>query len=92
MGKIIRKRLCLYGSVQGVGLRWRAVNAARHYGCTGFVKNEDDLSVTMELQGTEEQIDMVLQAVQQGTYIDIRDIITKSIPLAEDERDFHTEY
>lgn len=47
-------RFC--GEVQGVGFRWTSQIVANRVGCTGWVKNEFDGSVSMELQGTDEQI------------------------------------
>lgn len=47
-------RFC--GEVQGVGFRWTSQIVADRIGCTGWVKNEFDGSVSMELQGTDKQI------------------------------------
>ena len=55
--RIVRKHIVFYGQVQGVGFRYRARHAADVYGCTGWVKNKSDGSVTMEIQDAEEQID-----------------------------------
>ncbi len=85
--EIIRRRYRFSGAVQGVGFRYRAVHAARETGVTGWVRNESDGTVSMEIQGTEEEIDMVLQIIRQSRWIDIRDIRMKEIP-CEDERDF----
>ena len=63
---MIRKRIAFYGWVQGVGFRYRARHAAELYGTTGWVRNEYDGSVTMEIQGTEEQIDQVILAIERG--------------------------
>ena len=52
-----RKHIVFYGWVQGVGFRYRARHAADLYGCTGWVRNEYDGSVSMEIQGEEENID-----------------------------------
>ena len=49
----VRKRYTFTGSVQGVGFRWRAKQAAFLYDCTGWVRNEWNGSVTMEIQGKE---------------------------------------
>ena len=57
MKNMIRKHITFQGWVQGVGFRYRARHAAELYGCTGWVRNEWDGSVTMEIQGTEEAID-----------------------------------
>ena len=84
----IRRRLVFTGAVQGVGFRYRARHAAALYGCTGWVRNEYDGSVVMEIQGTGEQIDRVLSAVARGTFVRIENMSAKSIPVAEDERGF----
>ncbi len=53
---IRRLKLSFMGEVQGVGFRWTAQRVARDVGTTGWVKNEYDGSVSMELQGTDAQI------------------------------------
>ena len=85
---IIRRRIVLYGWVQGVGLRWRAKNAANTLGVTGWVRNNFDGSVTMELQGTEAQLDGVLLAVERGSYVKIENMRVKDLPVTEDEHGF----
>ena len=86
----VRKRLRFTGSVQGVGFRWRARHAAEAYGCTGWVRNDPDGAVTMELQGTEEQIDRVVQSVARGRYVEIAGLEVRRLPTREDERGFGT--
>ncbi len=90
MSALLRKRLVFSGDVQGVGFRWRARHAARAVGATGWVRNERDGRVSMELQGTEEQIDQVLDALERGLYIRIRDIEVHSLPAEPEERSFVT--
>lgn len=85
-----RKHLTFYGSVQGVGFRYRARHAAGLLGLTGWVRNEFDGSVTMEIQGTEEEIDQVVAMISQGRYVRIDSMDVKTIPLLEDERDFRS--
>jgi acylphosphatase len=43
---MVRKHIVFYGSVQGVGFRYRARQAAGLVGCTGWVRNEWDGSVS----------------------------------------------
>ena len=88
MAEIVRKRMQFYGWVQGVGFRWRARAAAEKFGCTGWVSNEFDGSVLMELQGTEEQIDQVILAVERGTYVRIENFSVQTLPVLPDERGF----
>ena len=87
---MIRKRIIFTGSVQGVGFRYRARHAAELYGCTGWVRNEYDGSVVMEIQGTEEQINQVILAVERGTFVRIENMNVRNIPVVEDERGFHS--
>ena len=86
---MIRKHIIFTGSVQGVGFRYRARHAAELYGCTGWVRNEYDGSVVMEIQGTEEQIGRVILAVERGTFVRIENMEVRTIPVVENERGFH---
>jgi len=87
--EIIRKQIRCYGSVQGVGFRYRAENAAALLGATGWVTNNPDGSVSMEIQGTEEMIDRVLLMISQGTYINIERMDVKRISIVEKEYGFY---
>lgn len=88
---MIRKRITFYGSVQGVGFRWRARHAADLYSCTGWCRNEWDGSVVMEIQGEERNIDQVIMAIESGRYVQIENMEVRSIPMNEAERGFRTE-
>ena len=63
---MIRRHIVFYGWVQGVGFRYRARHAADLYSWTGWVKNEWDGSVTMEIQGEEDNIDRVIFLLNEG--------------------------
>ncbi|MBQ9004744.1 MAG: acylphosphatase [Atopobiaceae bacterium] len=56
MSELRRVHVVFVGQVQGVGFRWTAQATARDVGATGWVINERDGSVTMEVQGTDTQI------------------------------------
>ena len=86
----IRKHIIFYGSVQGVGFRYRARHAANLYGCTGWVKNEWDGSVTMEIQGEEAKIDRVILAIEGGRFVQIENLDVKTIPVIEHDYGFRT--
>ena len=88
----VRKHIQFYGCVQAVGFRWRAMNAAKLYGATGWVRNEYYGSVTMEIQGTEFQIEQVIRSLQNDDYIRIDHMETKVIPLDDEERSFRVAY
>lgn len=85
---IVRKRFTFSGRVQGVGFRYRASYAAEYLGLTGWVKNEWDGTVSLEVQGEEEAIDRLFVMINQGTYIMITDMQVKTLSLAEHETGF----
>lgn len=85
---IIRKELTFTGRVQGVGFRYRALYKAKELGLTGWVRNEWDGTVTMEVQGTEEKIERLIFLMKQERYIQIDGVGSLTIPAKEGERDF----
>ena len=85
---MIRKHIVFSGQVQGVGFRWRAMQAARLYDCTGWCRNDWDGSVTMEIQGEEDAIDQVIQSIESGRYVWIHDMDVTEIPPEPGERGF----
>ena len=88
---MIRRHITFTGFVQDVGFRYRARHAASLYGCTGWVRNEWDGSVTMEIQGEPECIEQVIKSIEAGRYVEIATMHSREVPL-EDERSFRTEY
>lgn len=77
------------GHVQGVGFRYRAKYAAGGTGVTGWVRNEWDDSVEMEVQGTTEQINTMLKMINSSEYIRIDRIDTRELPPEAHETGFH---
>ena len=53
---VIRKHIRFFGSVQGVGFRYRARHAADAVGATGWVHNEYDGTVTMEIGNAVKEV------------------------------------
>jgi acylphosphatase len=47
-----RERLAFWGRVQGVGFRATTRRLAQRHGLVGWVQNEADGSVTMEIEGS----------------------------------------
>ena len=88
---MIRKHIVFTGRVQGVGFRWRAEKAANMFRCTGWCRNEWDGSVTMEIQGREEDIDQVILRISEGRFVQIGNMQVKEIPVIKDDRYFVTE-
>ncbi len=83
----IRKRIVFHGRVQGVGFRYTAKYMAQSMGLTGWVKNEYDGTVLMEVQGRELLIFKLMERLNSGRYIEISWIDSKDIP-AKEERGF----
>ena len=88
---MIRKHIVFYGWVQGVGFRYRARHAADLYGCTGWVRNEYDDSVSMEIQREEESIDKVILAIEAGRYVRIENMDSRTICKLRHEPDSFAE-
>ncbi|MCR5281887.1 MAG: acylphosphatase [Lachnospiraceae bacterium] len=85
---MIRKKIQVYGLVQGVGFRYLARQAAGYLGLTGWIRNEYDGSVLMELQGKQENVDRLLPTVQDGRWIRIDRIHEEVMAVNETERSF----
>ncbi len=57
---VIRTRITFRGRVQGVGFRATARHVASRYPVIGWVSNEPDGSVTVEIQGAHQDIESFL--------------------------------
>lgn len=77
----IRKRYIFHGRVQGVGFRFTACRYAQSLQLSGWVKNEWDGTVSMEVQGSEDRIDKLLIHLNQSRYIGIEWMDSEVIPL-----------
>lgn len=87
----IRKHIVFYGRVQGVGFRYTARYLAQSLELTGWVKNDWEGTVTMEVQGREQLINKLLVGLNNSRFITIDWMDTKEIPLKE-ERTFDVKY
>lgn len=83
----VRKHITFHGRVQGVGFRYTAKYMARSLGLAGWVKNEWDGTVTLEIQGREALIQKLLVGLNNNQFISIEWMDTEEIPLRE-ERGF----
>lgn len=75
-----------------MGFRYTALHAANMYRLTGYVRNEYDGSVTCEVQGRDEDIDMFIQQIGRGRFIEIDRIDKNKLELEPDERSFKVDY
>ena len=58
--------ITITGRVQGVGFRASTCRKAKKIGVAGFVRNEADGSVYIEAEGTEQELNKLLQWLQHG--------------------------
>lgn len=68
MADLVRYFGTATGRVQGVGFRMFVQQNALELGITGWVKNMEDGTVTMEVQGTQEAIDRLEAIIREGNY------------------------
>ncbi|MGM9947726.1 acylphosphatase [Floccifex sp.] len=87
----IRYEYHFYGQVQGVGFRFMATQYAQQLQLTGWVKNCDDGSVLMEVQGEKHDIDHLIDLLQNDKYIHISQITSKTKQTIEED-DFYPRY
>lgn len=93
MADLIRYAGRAEGRVQGVGFRMYVQQHALELGVTGWVCNMEDGSVTMELQGTAEQLDALEAIIRKGNYfIRVKELTLQTIPVVSDETTFKIRY
>ena len=88
----IRKEFHFQGNVQNIGFRFEVQSHAKPLGITGYAKNNDDGSVTAELQGKPSDIHKVILDLKNIDRIQIDFISEKDIPLDYDENNFSIIY
>lgn len=88
----IRKEFHFEGNVQNIGFRFEIQSHAKSLGITGYAKNNDDGSVTAQLQGSLEDINRVILSLQNIDRIQIDFISEKDLPLDYYENDFSIIY
>ena len=81
----VRKHMIFHGRVQGVGFRYTAKNL------TGWVKNEYDGTVVMEVQGRETLIFELMKGLNRNQFIQINWIDTEEME-PELESSFEVKY
>lgn len=80
----VRKHMQFYGRVQGVGFRYHATYRARELELTGWVRNEDDGSVEMEVQGDPDRINLLLLYLFKQRFIRIEDMKEEKMELKKE--------
>ena len=87
--EVIRQHIRVTGTVQGVGFRNTSKKCADQIGVTGWVRNDYDGSVEMEVQGTSSQIQELFDMIRDASsYIKIESIEADVIPVIENDEEF----
>ena len=88
----VRRRYHFYGLVQGVGFRYEAMGIASQLSLVGWVKNEHDGSVTIEIEGAPNYIDSFIMAIRAVRRFNITEIKMENLPLSRTETKFKLLY
>lgn len=92
---MIRKHLIAHGRVQHVGFRYFCSHLAAGCQLTGWVKNQYDGTVEIEVQGADHRVDLFIQEVKLGNrFIHVSRLDEASIPLVAvtKEKSFRVKY
>jgi acylphosphatase len=82
----IRRGVIVRGTVQGVGFRYSARQAARRLGLTGWVRNRADGAVELEAEGPAAAVDELLAWLSSGppgASVESMDVVELGVPDAE---------
>jgi acylphosphatase len=82
---MIRYQIVFTGKVQQVGFRYNSMSFAKENHCTGWVKNLANGNVKMEIQGSQEQIDSVMNSLESIDHIIIESKSFTEIPVKDEE-------
>ena len=69
---MIRKHIQVRGRVQGVGFRYTVMGIAQKCSLTGWVRNNYDGSVEMEVQGPHSKVYQLLERQKQAMKSSLR--------------------
>jgi acylphosphatase len=85
---VIRRRIEFSGRVQGVGFRATARDCALTGDVSGWVRNEPDGSVAMEIQGLSHEVEAVLGLLRSRMGLKISAERCTTMEVSEGEREF----
>lgn len=90
---MLRYYIRVSGKVQGVGFRYFVQYTASLLNLTGWVRNLDNDSVDMEVQGKEEILDAFTNKIKKGNgFSRVEDLSIHKLPLIEKEKNFKIKY
>lgn len=83
----------VFGRVQGVGFRYFVNYTANNFKLTGWVKNCEDGSVKMEIQGNEQSISSFIEKINKGNrFAKVEDMYCEKLKVEDSERSFRIVY
>lgn len=83
----------VFGRVQGVGFRYFASYIANAFNLTGLVKNCEDGSVQIEIQGKDESISSFMEKLNKGNrFAKVDNVHCEKIQTIDTERSFRVVY
>ena len=88
---IVRKRIRVYGRVQGVGFRYLTMMTAPQLNLTGWVQNLADGSVLLEVQGKKDMVERLIPTVENGHWVRIDYIEEEWIDTVNSENSFRVQ-
>ena len=74
MADVHHETVFFSGHVQGVGFRFSVLQIAREYDVAGFVSNLADGRVQLEVEGSEQDITSLVDAVQEKMHGYVRKV------------------
>jgi len=72
--KVYHKKVVFRGHVQGVGFRYQTLDVAKGFDVSGFVRNEMDGTVTLEVEGEIKEVHEFIDAVVEELRSFIREM------------------
>jgi len=78
---VIRRRVTVHGSVQGVGFRFSVARAAQSRGVAGWVSNRPDGTVEAVFEGEPEAVDSLVRLCRGGP----RGAVVDRVEVVEEE-------
>ena len=83
-----RKTCQFTGRVQGVGFRYTTQNLAMQYNVNGYVKNTRDGKVELVVEGPDEEMDHLIEALQDRMNGFIRNAAIETSPATGEFHEF----
>ena len=87
-----RREIRFTGRVQGVGFRATARAIAARHAVTGWVRNEPDGSVLMQIQGAPAEVDRTLDELNRAMHRNIIAADSSARPVINEEPSFTIRY